>query len=349
MGEPEPSRLVEEILALGEVFRGEVAPLKDEQELRAAQARFLGKKGSLSELMKRMGSLPPAERPRVGEAANRVKQLIEEEVARKLLRIAALRRKRDLERLVDVTLPGRTMSNGHLHILTQVRRELCAIFAELGFEVATGPQVETDFHNFEALAMPADHPARDMQDTFYVGDGAGTLLRTHTSPVQIRTMLTRKPPLAIIAPGVVYRRDDDPTHSPMFTQLEGLCVDKGIRMSDLKGVLLHFVQRFFGPGLGLRFRASYFPFVEPGAEVDMRCSFCHGARSDCRLCKGSGWLEIGGAGMVDPRVFEQVGIDATAVSGFAFGMGLERMAMLRHGIHDIKLAYEGDLRFARQF
>jgi phenylalanyl-tRNA synthetase alpha chain len=221
---------------------------------------------------------------------------------------------------------------------------MTAIFAELGFEVATGPQIETDFHNFEALAMPADHPARDMQDTFYVE--GGLLLRTHTSPVQIRTMLGKKPPVKIIAPGVVYRRDDDATHSPMFSQIEGLCVDRKVSMADLKGVLLHFVRRFFGPGLEIRFRSSYFPFVEPGAEVDMQCAFC---KTGCRLCKGSRWIEIGGSGMVHPKVFEAVGYDPEQVTGFAFGMGPERMAMLRHRVPDIKLYYEGDVRFLRQF
>jgi phenylalanyl-tRNA synthetase alpha chain len=337
--------LSRELLSLEEAFRKETAPLKSESELRAAQARYLGKKGRVSELMKRLGGLPAEDRPKVGEVANRVKAFVEEETERRLAALAAYARKQDLDRLVDVTLPGRRVELGHLHILTQVRREMVAIFAELGFEVATGPQVDTDFHNFEALAMPAEHPARDMQDTFYVqGDG---LLRTHTSTVQIRTMLAKKPPVRIVAPGVVYRRDDDPTHSPMFSQIEGLVVDEGVRMSDLKGVLLHFVRRFFGPSLSIRFRASYFPFTEPSAEIDMSCAFCGG--SGCRLCKGAGFIEIGGCGMVDPRVFEHVGYDAERYTGFAFGMGIERMAMLRHGINDIKLYYEGDVRFLRQF
>jgi phenylalanyl-tRNA synthetase alpha chain len=324
-----------------------------ELEIRSAQARYLGKKGRLSELMKRMGTLPPEDRKAFGEQVNRVKGVIEEITAQRLKALADLARHKDLERVVDVTLPGRPVTHGHLHILTQVQSEMEAIFAELGFEIATGPQVETDFNNFEALGLGPDHPARDAQDTFYVATGPdagkGTaLLRTHTSPVQIRTMLGKQPPVKIIAPGRVYRRDDDPTHSPMFTQIEGLVVDEGVRMSDLKGVLLHFVRRFFGAAeLGIRFRASYFPFVEPGAEVDMTCSFCKG--SGCRLCKGSGWIEIGGSGMVDPVVFGHVGYDSERYTGFAFGMGVERMAMLRHGINDIKLYYEGDVRFLRQF
>jgi phenylalanyl-tRNA synthetase alpha chain len=219
------------------------------------------------------------------------------------------------------------------------------IFSELGFVVEDGPQIETDWNTFEALAIPKDHPARDMQDTFYLSDEI--VLRTHTSPVQVRTMLTQTPPIRIIAPGQVYRRDDDPTHSPMFTQLEGLAVDEGLSFADLKGVLLHFVKRFFARDLGIRLRPSYFPFVEPGAEVDMQCTFCMG--SGCRVCKGTGWVEIGGSGMVDPEVFAHVKIDAEKYTGFAFGMGLERMAMLRHGVNDIKYYYEGDVRFLEQF
>jgi phenylalanyl-tRNA synthetase alpha chain len=345
--------LISELLALKSTFQGEVVSIATELELRAAQARYLGKKGRVSELMKRMGTLPAEARPRVGEAANEVKRFVEDETERKLKDFAGELRRRDLLRTVDVTLPGRVQPPGQLHLLTQVRREVTAIFAELGFEVAQGPQVETDFHNFEALAIPKDHPARDMQDTFYIDEDI--VLRTHTSPVQIRTMLAQKPPIKIIAPGVVYRRDDDATHSPMFMQLECLLVDERVRFSDLKGVLLHLVRRFFGADLAIRFRASYFPFVEPGAEVDMQCSFCRGQKratqegAACRLCKGSGWIEIGGSGMVDPRVFAHVGYDPEKYTGFAFGMGLERMAMLRHSVNDIKLYYEGDLRFLRQF
>jgi phenylalanyl-tRNA synthetase alpha chain len=339
--------LIRELLELEGSFRAEITPLTAEQEIRAAQARYLGKKGRVSELMKKMGELPPAERPKVGEAANRVKGFVEAETERRLQALVARARQKDLERVVDVTLPGRPLPAGRLHILTQVRREMVAIFAELGFEVAEGPQVESDFHNFEALAIPKDHPARDMQDTFYVSDDV--VLRTHTSPVQVRTMLAQKPPVKIIAPGVVYRKDDDATHSPMFMQIEGLLVDEHVRMSDLKGVLLHFVRRFFGEGLELRFAPTYFPFVEPGVDVAMQCAFCRVGAPGCRVCKGTGYLEIGGAGMVNPRVFAHVGYDSEKYTGFAFGMGIERMAMLRHGIGDIKLYYEGDLRFLRQF
>jgi phenylalanyl-tRNA synthetase alpha chain len=319
--------------------------LSDEPAIRAAAAKFLGKKGKISELMKELGRVPPAERPAIGAATNRVKQEIEARVAAKLDELAAVARRADLARLVDVTLPSRPAPRGHLHLLTQVRLEAISIFAELGFGVAEGPQIETDWHNFEALAIPKDHPARDMQDTFFVSDEI--VLRTHTSPVQIRTMLAGPPPIRVIAPGVVYRRDDDPTHSPMFTQLEGLAVDTDISFADLKGVLLHFVQRFYNQDLAIRFRPSYFQFVEPGAEVDMQCRFCIG--KGCRLCKQTGWLEIGGSGVVDPAVFGHVGIDPEKYSGFAFGMGLERMAMLRHDVSDIKFYYEGDQRFLEQF
>ncbi len=330
---------------LGAEFQTAIQPLVDEQSIRAAQAQFLGKKGKVSELMKELGKLPPGDRPVVGAAANKVKQTIEQLTATRLGELADLVAKADLARRVDVTLPARPVGGGHLHLLTQVRLEVVQIFAELGFVVAEGPQIETDWNNFEALAMPKDHPARDMQDTFYVSDEI--VLRTHTSPVQVRTMLTQKPPIRIIAPGVVYRRDDDLTHSPMFTQIEGLAVDTDISFADLKGTLLHFVRRLFAKELEIRLRPSYFQFTEPSAEVDVQCVFCLGA--GCRVCKGTGWLEIGGSGMVDPQVFANCGVDPEKFTGFAFGMGLERMAMLRHAVNDIKFYYEGDLRFLEQF
>jgi phenylalanyl-tRNA synthetase alpha chain len=337
--------LIANLERLDEEFVAVIRPLADEQGIRAAQAGFLGKKGKLSELMKELGRLPAGDRPQVGAAANKVKQSIEDRVAARLGELADAAGRQDLARTVDVTLPARPVADGSLHLLTQVRFEAIEIFGELGFVVADGPQIETDWNTFEALAMPKDHPARDMQDTFYVSDDI--VLRTHTSPVQVRTMLTQAPPIRIIAPGHVYRRDDDPTHSPMFTQLEGLAVDRDISFADLKGVLLHFVKRFFARDLGIRLRPSYFPFVEPGAEIDMQCSFCMG--SGCRLCKSTGWVEIGGSGMVDPEVFTNCKIDPEAYTGFAFGMGLERMAMLRHGVNDIKYYYEGDVRFLEQF
>ena len=339
------SDLIANLDKLADEFLVVIQPLADEQAIRAAQAQFLGKKGKVSEVMKELSKLPPADRPLVGAAVNKVKQTIEDQVARRLGELADAVAKADLARTVDVSLPPRPVPHGHLHLLTQVRLEAIQIFSELGFVVADGPQIETDWHTFEALAIPKDHPARDMQDTFYVSEEI--VLRTHTSPVQVRTMLTQAPPIRIIAPGHVYRRDDDPTHSPMFTQIEGLAVDEGISFADLKGVLIHFVTRFFQKNLTVRLRPSYFPFVEPGAEVDMQCSFCGG--SGCRLCKGTGWIEIGGSGVVDPEVFAHCKIDSEKYTGFAFGMGLERMAMLRHGVNDIKYYYEGDVRFLEQF
>lgn len=344
------TELISRLETLGEEFDSAIAPLSDEQEIRNVQARFVGKKGEVSKLMKQMGKLPPEDRRTVGAAFNKVKTSITDAVGRKLEELEQAEVAADLARTIDVTLPGRPIRVGHAHLLTQVTDEMVDIFAELGFEVRTGPQIETDFHNFEALNIPKDHPARDDQDTFYLSDEV--LLRAHTSPVQIRTMQSQQPPVKIVAPGQVYRRDDDPTHSPMFTQIEGLLVDEGVRFSDLKGVLLHFVRRFFSKPLDIRFRPSYFPFVEPGAEVDMQCAFCMGAADaadSCRICKGTGWVEIGGCGMVDPAVFAHVEYDSETYTGFAFGMGIERMAMLRHNVNDIKFYYEGDLRFLRQF
>jgi phenylalanyl-tRNA synthetase alpha chain len=347
MTEPSTELTIAQLDSFEVEFAKLIEPLVDEQSIRAAQAQFLGKKGRLADVMKVLGKLPPADRAKVGAAANKVKQTIENEVARRLGELADAAARQDLARSVDVTLPARPFGGGHLHLLTQVRLEAVQIFSELGFVVAEGPQIETDWHTFEALAIPKDHPARDMQDTFYISEEI--VLRTHTSPVQVRTMLTQPPPIRIVAPGHVYRRDDDPTHSPMFTQIEGLAVDEGISFADLKGVLIHFVTRFFARDLEIRLRPSYFPFVEPGAEVDMQCSFCMGKSATCRICKGTGWVEIGGAGMVDPDVFAQCKVDSEKYTGFAFGMGLERMAMLRHGVNDIKFYYEGDVRFLEQF
>jgi phenylalanyl-tRNA synthetase alpha chain len=334
--------LISHLDKLGDDFAAAIAPVTDEQAIRATQAQFLNQ---TKELMKQLSKLPAADKPVAGAAANRLRQGIEGTVARRLAELAEAAARADLARVVDVTLPASPIGTGHLHLLTQVRQEAVEVFAELGFVVADGPQIETDWHNFEALGIPRDHPARDMQDTFYISDEI--LLRSHTSPVQIRTMLTQPPPVRIVAPGVVFRRDDDLTHSPMFTQLEGLCVDEGVSFADLKGVLLHFVKRFFARELAIRLRPSYFQFTEPSAEVDVQCVFCGGP--GCRVCKQTGWLEIGGSGMVDPVVFEHVGIDAERYTGFAFGMGLERMAMLRHGVTDIKYYYEGDVRFLEQF
>ena len=246
---------------------------------------------------------------------------------------------------VDVTLPGRRLPRGRLHPLNRIMAEVCDIFLHLGFEAVEGPEVELDWYNFEALNLPPDHPARDMQDTFYFSDKV--LLRTHTSPMQIRTMEVRQPPVRIIAPGKVYRRDSDITHSPMFHQVEGLLVDKGVTFADLKGVLTAFVHQMFGPEVGVRFRPSYFPFTEPSAEVDIECVMCGG--HGCRVCQATGWLEVLGSGMVHPAVFEAVGYDPETYTGFAFGLGIERIAMLKYGVDDIRLFFDNDLRFLRQF
>jgi phenylalanyl-tRNA synthetase alpha chain len=326
-------------------YRGALERARDEQQIRKANADYAGAmRAAQKEALKRAA---PAEKKAIGQLTNEIVREADALFEAALAARAEEAKRRDLARTVDVTLPGRGRRLGHLHPITLARREIEEIFAQLGFVVAEGPQIETDFNNFEALAMPKDHPARDMQDTFYVDGAQDVLLRTHTSPVQIRTMLAQKPPVRVIAPGPVYRKDDDPTHSPMFNQVEGLCVDQGVTFADLKGVLMHFAQRFFGEGVRARLRPSFFPFTEPSAEVDFTCVFCGG--DGCRTCKGSGWIEIGGAGMVDPDVFAHVGIDSEKYTGFAFGWGIDRMAMLRYRIDDIKLLFDGDARLARQF
>src|SRR5262245_8410783 len=355
MSSADTSKLCAELDRLAAAFAGEIGALATEEEIRLAQARYLGKKGKVSELMKTLGKLPPAERPAVGEAANGAKTGIESAVTARLAALEEAKLTADLARVVDVTLPARGAGLGTLHPLTLVRREIEEIFLGLGFEVRTGPWIETEWNNFDALNTPPDHPARDMQDTFFVE--GGRILRSHTSPVQIRTMLSGPPPVRIVAPGNVFRRDDDATHTPMFPQMECLLVDKGISFADLKGTLLLFVQRFFGPKMGIRLRPSFFPFTEPSAEVDAACYLCEGTgqaragsgQRTCRLCKGSGRIEIGGAGMVHPNVFKAVGYDPAQVSGFAFGVGLSRMAMLKYGVDDLRSFYENDVRFLAQF
>lgn len=317
-----------------------------EEAFQEVRVRFLGRKGELTALMKGLGSLSPEERPLVGQLVNTVKDEIESRLGLALEAAAAKARTIRLEsEKIDVTLPGRAPAKGTKHPVSLVIEEVCDIFAGLGFSVAEGPEIEHDWYNFEALNFPPEHPARDMQDTFFVDNNL--LLRTHTSPVQIRTMLQRKPPVRIIAPGTVYRCDSDATHSPMFHQIEGLMVDRNIAFSDLKGILTVFTNQLFGQNTGVRLRPSFFPFTEPSAEVDIACVICGG--KGCRVCKQSGWLEILGAGMVDPEVFRHVGYDAEDISGFAFGMGIERIAMLKYGISDMRLLFENDIRFLRQF
>jgi phenylalanyl-tRNA synthetase alpha chain len=325
------------------------ASVADVEQLRV---EMLGRKGSLTALLRGLKDVDARERPRVGERLNALKGSIEEKIAARLEEIGARGRAETLRReRVDVTLPGSRFERGGSHPLALVMDEIVDAFLSMGFEIARGPDIEDDYHNFEALNMPPDHPARDMQDTFFVSQNL--LLRTHTSPVQIRVMKSRKPPLQVIAPGAVYRHDDDATHSPMFHQVEGFMVDRRIAFSDLKGVLTHFLKRIFPRATATRFRPSFFPFTEPSAEVDIQCLICGGvgspARPECRVCKGSGWLEILGAGMINPRVFRFVGYDPRRVSGFAFGVGVERIAMLKFGIHDIRLFFQNDLRFLRQF
>jgi phenylalanyl-tRNA synthetase alpha chain len=316
---------------------------KDPKALDQARIRFLGRKGELAQLFKELGKVPEQERREVGRLLNVAKLRLEEVFSE------AARKSRDLEastrESIDVTVPGRLPPVGRLHPITQTAIEVCRIFNWLGFETVEGPEVELDYYNFEALNIPKDHPARDMQDTFYISEEV--VLRTHTSPIQVRTMEKRKPPIRVIAPGRTYRRDSDVTHTPMFHQVEGLMVGKDISFGDLKGILTTFVHQMFGPEVGLRFRPSFFPFTEPSAEVDIACVICRGA--GCRVCKGTGWLEILGSGMVDPEVYKHVGYDPEEVTGFAFGMGIERIAMLKFGIDDLRLFFENDLRFLAQF
>ncbi|MBE0598550.1 MAG: phenylalanine--tRNA ligase subunit alpha [Desulfuromonadales bacterium] len=317
-----------------------------EAALQEVRVRFLGRKGELTAIMKEMGQLSSEDRPLIGALANRIKEELERtiDVRGEALRRAEISRRLVSER-IDVTLPGRRSFAGSKHPITLVAEEIGEIFTSLGFAVEEGPEVEKDFYNFEALNIPKDHPARDMQDTFYISDEV--VLRTHTSPVQVRTMLQQPPPVRVIAPGTVYRRDSDITHSPMFHQIEGFWVDRGITFGDLKGVLTAFVTQFFGNGVGVRFRPSFFPFTEPSAEVDIQCVICGG--KGCRVCKNSGWLEILGSGMIDPEVFRSVNYDPELYTGFAFGMGLERIAMLKYGVSDLRLFFDNDVRFLRQF
>lgn len=310
------------------------------------RVRFLGKSGELTSLLKQLGGLPKEERPAAGAQINRVKEEVQRalDARKRVLESAALAARLAAQR-IDVSLPGRGQRPGALHPITRTLRRIERHFANVGFAIAEGPEVETPYHNFEALNIPEHHPARAMHDTFYFD--AGLLLRTHTSPVQIRVMTEQSPPLKVIAPGRVYRCDSDLTHTPMFHQVEGLLVDERVSFADLKGVLYDFLTGFFERDLRLRFRPSYFPFTEPSAEVDIQCVMCGG--SGCRVCKQTGWLEVLGCGMVYPEVFKRVGIDAERYLGYAFGMGVERLAMLRYGIDDIRLYFENDLRFLRQF
>jgi phenylalanyl-tRNA synthetase alpha chain len=344
----DPSAIEREIAALIARFQDELAKIHSEQELRRLQALYLGREGALTVGRKNwFAGASPEERRSIGEAFNRAKTTIEESVEGRLAALANEARVEDLRRTVDVTLPGRPRALGHLHPVTLARREIERIFAQLGFALATGPQVETDFNNFEALAMPPDHPARDMQDTFYLSGQKDVLLRTHTSPVQIRTMRSQPPPVRVIIPGRTYRHDSDQTHTPMFHQVEGLVIDKEANLAHLKWVLEEFCKAFFEVDhVKMRFRPSYFPFTEPSAEVDVQCSRKSG---EIRFGEGTDWLEILGCGMVHPNVLRNCGLDPDEYQGFAWGMGIDRIAMLKYGMPDLRPFFEADVRWLNHY
>jgi phenylalanyl-tRNA synthetase alpha chain len=333
----------EQLLKLEKKALIELKEINDPSGLEKFRVTYLGKKGLLTGYMKKLKDLPAGERPEAGKLANVVKGNLTGRFEEARERVAS--EKAEGASFLDVTLPGREPLRGHLHPITLIIKEVCQIFSRMGFMVVKGPNVELDYYNFEALNLPKDHPARDMQDTFYIS--GNVVLRTHTSPIQIRVMEAKKPPVSVIAPGKVYRRDSDVSHTPMFHQVEGLLVDRDVSFGDLKGTLTSFVHQMFGSDTSLRFRPSFFPFTEPSAEVDIRCVMCGG--KGCRTCSHTGWLEILGSGMVDPNVYGFVDYDPEVYTGFAFGMGIERIAMLKYGINDIQLFFKNDMRFLRQF
>lgn len=337
---------MQDLHVLFQAAQAAVQSAKDKTELENIRVEYLGKKGRLTDLLKNIASLPVSERPKAGQLVNQVKRdlslLIEDKMSQLIEQ--ALQEKIASERC-DVTLPGNVRLLGSIHPVTQMKRRIITFFRGLGFDTVQGPEVEIDFYNFEALNIPASHPARAMHDTFYFGDGS--LLRTHTSPVQIRSMLERKPPFRLIAPGRVYRCDSDMTHTPMFHQIEGLFVDKAVTFSQLRGTLQEFLTFLFEKSVVVRFRPSYFPFTEPSAEVDMQCTCCEG--KGCRTCKFTGWLEVGGCGMVHPNVLKAVHVDSEVYQGWAFGIGIDRLAMLYHGIEDLRYLFENDISFLKQF
>ena len=341
-----------ELERLREAAAAEIAAAESADALEAIRVRYLGRKGSLNAVLRGLGQLPPEERPAMGALANTVKDDLSATLDAKAAAVAHAGLERALERdRIDVTLPGRRRPRGHLHPLRQTEDDLIDILVSMGFSVAEGTDVEDDFHNFGGLNFPPDHPARDAQDTFFLA-ADDLLLRTHTSPTQLHVMRSTPPPIRVIMPGTCYRRDDpDPTHSPVFHQIEGLMVDERVTFGDLKGVLTAFLRRLFGPDTAVRFRASFFPFTEPSAEVDISCIKCPAgaARPSCRLCKGSGWLEILGSGMVHPNVLRAGGYDPERVRGFAFGVGIDRLTLLRYDLDDLRLLFDDDLRFLAQF
>ena len=337
----------ENLSKIGEELEQELQGLTALQALEGLRVKVLGKKGSLTALLRGMGQLSPEERPKAGQLINEAREKLTKLLDDKQKELAAKEKEARLKKeAIDVTEPRDLPPTGSIHPMNLVLNQVLDCFTSMGFEAVEGPEVELDLFNFELLNLPKNHPARDAQDTFYIDDNI--VLRTHTSPVQARTMLSRKPPIRIVCPGRVFRADEmDATHSPVFHQIEGLVIDKDVTMGDLKGTLDAFAKRLYGPDIEVRFRPSFFPFTEPSAEVDLTCFNCHG--KGCRVCKGTGWIEVLGCGMVNPKVLAMCGIDPDVYSGFAFGIGLERITMLRYGIQDLRLLYEGDLRFLRQF
>lgn len=325
-----------------------ISQAQDAQALESLRIQYLGRKGELTLLLRSLGDLPPDKKKELGQQANLLKSELEQLLEEKASALKKSQQQSALSKTRDLSLPGRTFALGTVHPLTTVTWEILEIFESLGFQRAEGPEVELEAYNFEALNFPKEHPSRDAQDTFYLKDFPDRLLRTHTSPVQIRTMKSYQPPLRIVAPGRVYRHEAiDATHSAVFHQVEGFAVDPDVTFADLKGILTIFAQRMFGPHQATRFRPSFFPFTEPSAEVDVRCFGCGG--KGCRICKGSGWIELMGAGLIHPNVFQAVGYDPESISGYAFGMGVERIAMLRYGVTDMRMFYENDMRFLEQF
>ena len=338
--------MISELQQLEKNAFAELNTAKTEDQYLNIRTKYLGRKGLLTGLLRNIAEVSNEEKPLFGKLCNELKNSLNAKID-EALQQHSNRNKEDilLKEKIDVTLPGSAVKCGRIHPVIQIRREICSVFSSFGFSIVEGPEIELDYYNFEALNIPKDHPARDMQDTFYIEDNI--VLRTHTSPVQVRIMEKVRPPLRILSPGRVYRRDSDVSHTPMFHQIEGLLVDKGVTFGDLKGILTAFLKKIFGEGTTLRFRPSFFPFTEPSAEVDIRCVMCGG--NGCRVCGQSGWLEILGSGMVDPAVFQNVNYDSEEYTGFAFGLGLERIAMLKYGISDIRLFFENDIRFLKQF
>jgi phenylalanyl-tRNA synthetase alpha chain len=338
--------MIDDLLRLKESALKELIDLKSVDDIYNLRVKYLGKKGLLTGILRNLGKMSPEKRPEIGKISNEVKKVLEQAFDEASLKVKKAKQDASLlEKSIDVTLPGRRSNLGKPHPITTVTEEIKDIFLRFGFEIEEGPDIETDYYNFEALNIPKDHPARDMHDTFYISEEL--VLRTHTSPVQARTFERHPPPIKIIAPGRVYRCDSDVSHSPMFHQVEGFLIDTDVTFGDLKGVLIEFIHQMFGKEIGVRFRPSYFPFTEPSAELDIECVICMG--KGCRVCKRTGWLEILGCGMINPKVFEYADYDPEIYTGFAFGMGVERIAMLKYQIDDIRLFYENDLRFLKQF